>query len=78
MSEYFPQAFMILSIIYINYRLFKMYPHVKEGYKILFFLNFWMWLPESLDEEGQEIRTELLTAIPIFVVLAIILAKSWN
>ena len=76
MSEYIPQIFLFLSVFYTAFLLYKMYPHVKDDYKVSFWLNLWMVLPESLDEEGKEIRTQLLVLIPSFVVISIVLAKS--
>ena len=78
MYDYFPHVWLLSCITYLYFHLFKMYPHVKDGYKILFFLNFWMFLPESLDDEGQEIRKQLLILMPIFIVLSILIGKAWN
>ena len=78
MSDYFPSIWLFGTITYTLIRLVKMYPHVKEEGKVLFFLNLWMVMPEILDDEGKEIRKELLVLIPVFAVSSIIFVKAWN
>jgi len=57
------------------YLLIKMFPHFKEGYEYYIWLFFWIYNPNSLDNEGQKRRKVILMVMPVYFVVGLIIAR---
>ena len=75
MFEFSTILLVIMFIFYPYYFIEKMYPHVKKGSEVLFWLQLWMFIPDILEEEGQEYRKQYFYTLPIFIVFGLLLTS---
>jgi len=76
MNGYFYYIWFTLGFAFIGYQLIKLYPHVNKEQKHHYWLSFYIFNSESLDEIGKKIRVKINLATFILFIVPIVASRD--
>ena len=65
----------VIGFFHMIYLSVKMLPHFKRGYEHYFWLGFWLYKPDSLDDKGKKIRIYMIVSMIVYFSVGTILAR---